>query len=168
MRDGEDRVPRNTPVKRKAEKEAMVTGTTVPNDLALMSVVIGGVSRRHVYPAPSCRGLAPIGPCCANVLGRVEAAVSSVSDAFEEYMRRFTEQNYLVYTPPLRMLDLVNAAMGTGGSTSSNHAPTTDSEFSARDVPVRSSSIPSPSICALDTNDCPLPPPPPPPPLPLQ
>ncbi|KAI5678111.1 hypothetical protein M9H77_09061 [Catharanthus roseus] len=47
--------------------------------------------------ASSYRRLAPIGPCYANMLRRVEAAISSISMAFDEYMRRFTDQNHLVY-----------------------------------------------------------------------
>ncbi|KAI5676601.1 hypothetical protein M9H77_07551 [Catharanthus roseus] len=74
-------------VKRKAEEEATAMGTTVPDDLALIVIVWGGVSRRRVYRARSerahlkagssralfYRGLALIGPCCAYMLRRVEA-----------------------------------------------------------------------------------------------
>ncbi|KAI5677174.1 hypothetical protein M9H77_08124 [Catharanthus roseus] len=106
---------------------------------------------RHVYGAgletahlrvesswtPSCRGLAPIGPWCADMLWRVEAAVLSISDAFDQYMRR--------------------AVMGTSSLIASPPASAADSEVPAPEVPIRSSSTPSPSIRALDTDDNPCP-----------
>ncbi|KAI5668807.1 hypothetical protein M9H77_18660 [Catharanthus roseus] len=140
--------------KWKFEEKATVMGTTVLDDLALMVIVVRGVRQGCVYGAgseaihlraessraPSCRGLAPIESCCADMLRRVEAAILS---------------NYLVYIPPLPMLDLVRAAMGTSASKSSPLAaivnseapiPSSDSKAPALDVAVRSSSTPSPSI----------------------
>ncbi|KAI5668356.1 hypothetical protein M9H77_18209 [Catharanthus roseus] len=87
--------------------------------------------------APSCRGLALIEPCCADMLRRVEAIVSSISDAFGKFMRQ--------------------ADIGTGILISSLPTPADDSEASAPDIAVRSSSTPSPSIRALDTDDAPCP-----------
>ncbi|KAI5663156.1 hypothetical protein M9H77_22479 [Catharanthus roseus] len=62
--------------KSKTKEEAAVTGTTMPDDLALMAIVAGGVRRGCVYRAgseavhlraessraPYFRGLASIGP----------------------------------------------------------------------------------------------------------
>ncbi|KAI5663117.1 hypothetical protein M9H77_22440 [Catharanthus roseus] len=124
--------------KRKVEEEAVVMGIAVPDDLAFMAIVVGGV----------------------------EAAVSSVSDAFDEYMRWFMEQNQLVYIPLPPMLDLVRAAMGIIASTSSPPVPAANfeapaaavnSEVPAHNGIVRSSATPSPSIHAPD-NDEALPP----------
>ncbi|KAI5682895.1 hypothetical protein M9H77_04123 [Catharanthus roseus] len=84
--------------------------------------------------APSCRGLAPIRSCCADMLRKMEATFFNISYAFGEYMR---------------------VAMGTGASTSSPPAPAVDSKVPNPDVPVRSSSTPSISIRALGTDDAP-------------
>ncbi|KAI5674175.1 hypothetical protein M9H77_14539 [Catharanthus roseus] len=140
MSDMSDGDPGNTPVKRKTEEEAAATSTTMPDDLALMVIVGGGMIRGRVYGAGS---------------ERVETTISSVSDAFDEYMRRFTEQNHLVYIPPPTILDLVRASMGTDASTSLLPAPDVDSEVLALDVSVRSSSTPSPSIHVPGTDDAP-------------
>ncbi|KAI5663789.1 hypothetical protein M9H77_23112 [Catharanthus roseus] len=78
--------------------------------------------------APSCRGLALTGPCYADMLKRVEAIVSSISDAFDEYMMR--------------------AAIGTGVWTSSPPAPVVDTEALPLMVWFDLSFTPSPSIRA--------------------
>ncbi|KAI5682619.1 hypothetical protein M9H77_03847 [Catharanthus roseus] len=106
---------------------------TCADNLADMAIVVGGVSLM------------------------VETAISSVSDAFNEYMRRFTKQNHLVYIPPLPMLDLVRAAMGTDTLTSSPPTPAVDSKGPCPDVPVQSSSSPCPSIHAPSTDNAPSP-----------
>ncbi|KAI5666802.1 hypothetical protein M9H77_16655 [Catharanthus roseus] len=130
-------------VKRKVEEEAALTGTPLSDDLDLMAIVTGGVRRRRVYgagsetvhlraessQAPSCKGLGLMGSCGADMLRRVEAAVSRVSDAFNE------------------------AAMGTDASTSSPSAPVADSEAPTLDSVVRSSFTPSPSIHAPSTDE---------------
>ncbi|KAI5658684.1 hypothetical protein M9H77_27477 [Catharanthus roseus] len=98
-----------------------------------------GVSRRRVYESGlSCKELALIGPCYADMLRRVEAVISSISDAFDKYMRWFMEQNHLVYIPHLPMLDFVRAPMGIGASTSSPPASAADSEVSIPNVSVQS------------------------------
>ncbi|KAI5668843.1 hypothetical protein M9H77_18696 [Catharanthus roseus] len=65
-------------VKRKVEEEVVVPSTAVSDDLALITIVAGGVRHGHVYGAGSeavhlrakssrtlsCRGLAPLGLCC--------------------------------------------------------------------------------------------------------
>ncbi|KAI5680839.1 hypothetical protein M9H77_02066 [Catharanthus roseus] len=92
-RTGEKQGERFHKVKRKAKEEARTTSTAMPNDLALMATVARGMSCRR--------------PCYADMLRRVEVAVSSISDSFDEHIRQFTEQNHSVYTPPPAMLDLV-------------------------------------------------------------
>ncbi|KAI5654458.1 hypothetical protein M9H77_31645 [Catharanthus roseus] len=83
--------------KRKAKKEAAATGTAMPDDLALTTTVAEGVScgrvcgvrleavhlRAKSGQAPSCRGLAPIWPCCFDMLRRMDLISSSVYDAFD-------------------------------------------------------------------------------------
>ncbi|KAI5649087.1 hypothetical protein M9H77_35092 [Catharanthus roseus] len=142
-------------------------GITVPDDLAIMAIVAGGMKYGRVYEVGSevvhlkaesnwtvsYRGLAPIVSCCAGMLRMVESAILSVSNAFDENMRPFMEQNHFVYIPPLPMLDIFRAAMDTGASISLPPAPTADFEASVFDVAVRSSSIPFPSIRASDTDD---------------
>ncbi|KAI5673700.1 hypothetical protein M9H77_14064 [Catharanthus roseus] len=119
-------------VKRMAEKEATTTGTTMPDDLALMAIVAGGVRHECVYEVGSeavylrvksswilsCTGLAPIMPCCVDCCGEW----------------RLPFRNHLVYIRPPLMLDLIRAAMGIGTSTSSPPAPAADSEASASNV----------------------------------
>ncbi|KAI5677382.1 hypothetical protein M9H77_08332 [Catharanthus roseus] len=63
--------------KRKAKEEATATGTAMPDDLALMAIVAGGAIhlRGESGGAQSCRGLTSIGPCCNDMLRRVEAIV---------------------------------------------------------------------------------------------
>ncbi|KAI5666964.1 hypothetical protein M9H77_16817 [Catharanthus roseus] len=131
--------------KKKVEEEAAVTGTVVPDNLAFMAIVVGGVRRGHVYGAGlevvhlraessqtlSCRGLALI---CPDMLRTVEAAVYRAD---------------LVYIPPPLILDLVRAAMGTDTSTSSPPAPDVDSEVPTLDGVVRSSSTPLPLFVLL-------------------
>lgn len=83
----------------------------MPNDLHLMATSVDGMSRGHLYNAGqiaarlraknsravALRGLALY---CVDanerMMQRVEVTVSSVFDAFDEYMRRFFDQNYLV------------------------------------------------------------------------
>ncbi|KAI5653756.1 hypothetical protein M9H77_30943 [Catharanthus roseus] len=139
--------------KRKAEGKAVATGTVLPDDLAFMSIVARDVRCRLFYGAGSEAS------CCANILRRMEATVLSVSDAFDEYMRRFTEQNHLVYILPPPMLDLVRVAMGTGALTSLL-SPAMYVEAPILDVAIRFSSTPSPSIRARGIDDVPSPPPP--------
>ncbi|KAI5671678.1 hypothetical protein M9H77_12042 [Catharanthus roseus] len=92
-------------------------GQLCPMILPFMAILIGAAHLRvERSPTLSCRGLAPIGPCCADMLQRVEAVVSSVSDAFNEYIRQ--------------------AAICTGTSTSSQPAPVADSKVPTPDVPV--------------------------------
>lgn len=70
------------------------------------------------------------------MLRRVEAAIPNVSDAFDEYMRQFTEQNHLIYISLPPILDLVRAAMGTDASISSTPTHAGDSEARILDVAV--------------------------------
>ncbi|KAI5676392.1 hypothetical protein M9H77_07342 [Catharanthus roseus] len=103
MRDGEGR--RGQGLKKKAEEEVTTMGTIMPDDLHLMAIAVGGMSRDHLYRAgfeaahfkakssqtASLRGLAPIRPFCADaeprMMQRVEAVVLSVYIAFDEHMR---------------------------------------------------------------------------------
>ncbi|KAI5657225.1 hypothetical protein M9H77_26018 [Catharanthus roseus] len=125
-------------VKRKTDEETETTGTTMPDDFDVMTILAGGVNHgldttrleaAHLKAksnrSPSCRGLTPIKPCYAEKLRR----------------------DNLVYILPLPMLDLIRAAMGIGASISSLSTPAADSEVPILDVLVRSSSTPSPSIC---------------------
>ncbi|KAI5659203.1 hypothetical protein M9H77_27996 [Catharanthus roseus] len=128
-------------VKRKTDEEAAATSIAVRDDLAIIAIVAGGKRRRRVY------GL--------DQKLMVEVTISSVSDAFDEYMRRFMEQNHLLYIPPLPMLDLVRAAMGIATSISLPPAPAADLEASAPDVAVQSFSTSPPSISAPSTYDPP-------------
>ncbi|KAI5675694.1 hypothetical protein M9H77_06644 [Catharanthus roseus] len=117
----------------------------------------GGVRRRSVYGAGSkaahLRVETPIILCCVDMLRRDEAIVLSVFDAFDEYMRRFLEQNHLVYIPPPPMLDLIRAAMGTVASISSPPVPVADLVALVPDGVGRSSSTPSPSIRSPSIDD---------------
>ncbi|KAI5663455.1 hypothetical protein M9H77_22778 [Catharanthus roseus] len=132
----------------RGEEEAR--GGGCGNRLALMAIVAGGIRLGRVYGArsevvnlraksswaPSCRGLTPIGPCCANMLRRMEAVISSVSDAFDEYMMQFLELNHLVQIPPPQILDLVRTAVGTGASTSSPPVPIAKSKAPSLNIAV--------------------------------
>ncbi|KAI5669981.1 hypothetical protein M9H77_19834 [Catharanthus roseus] len=120
-------------MKRRVEEEAGAMGAIVLDNLYLMATIAGGISCGCIYRArseevhlrdesshaPSCRELALIKPFSADMLHRIKAAVSSISDAFNYYMRRFLEQNPLVYIPPLLMMDLIKATMHTSATTSS-------------------------------------------------
>ncbi|KAI5661148.1 hypothetical protein M9H77_20471 [Catharanthus roseus] len=56
-------------IKKKAKEEAATMSTTVPDDLRLMAIEVGGMTCNHLYGAigpPSYRGLALIGPCYAD------------------------------------------------------------------------------------------------------
>ncbi|KAI5657305.1 hypothetical protein M9H77_26098 [Catharanthus roseus] len=131
----------------RGKEEATTMGIPVPDDLDLMAIVARGVRCGRVYGAgseavplraessqPSCRGLASIGLCCADILRRMEAALPSVFDAFDEHTRRFVKQNHLVYIPLPPMLDLVRAGMGIGASASSAPTPVVDLKTPTSDV----------------------------------
>ncbi|KAI5672160.1 hypothetical protein M9H77_12524 [Catharanthus roseus] len=72
-------------IKKKAKEEVAVTVTTIPDDLHLMTIAAGGMTRSNLYGAsseathlrvksnhtPSCRGLALIRPCYAHAEQRM-------------------------------------------------------------------------------------------------
>ncbi|KAI5678459.1 hypothetical protein M9H77_09409 [Catharanthus roseus] len=109
--------------RQKAEEEASTTGSPMPDDLQLMATIFGGLSHSRLYAAgleathlriENSRAVAGLPPCCFKVeqriMRRVEAA-SSVCASFDEHMRRFAEQSYLLYTPIPPMMDIIRTVI---------------------------------------------------------
>lgn len=147
-----------------------MTGTTKPDELRILAMAAGGITRSHLYRAiseeaylkawssrtPSSRGLEPIEACGADAEQRmlqwVQVAISSVSSWFDEYMKQLFKQNHLVSTPPRTMLDLIRAAMVVVSSIYSSSTRTTNSEVPAFVVLVRSSYTPPVDVPCPITN----------------
>lgn len=97
-------------MKWEVKEEDAATGTIVPDNLHLMAITAGGISCGCVYGArseavhlrnesshaPSCRELVLMKPFCADMLRKIKAVVSSISDAFEYCMRRFVAYTFLL------------------------------------------------------------------------
>ncbi|KAI5654545.1 hypothetical protein M9H77_31732 [Catharanthus roseus] len=79
----------------------------------------------------------------------VEATVSSVFAAFDEYMRPFTEYSHLWYTPMPQMMDIVRLSMATCPLISSSTAATMGTSYVAR-VSSSTPSIDAPSTSTVD------------------
>ncbi|KAI5681612.1 hypothetical protein M9H77_02840 [Catharanthus roseus] len=107
-------------VRRKAEEDVEVSGTPMPDDLQLMTIVAGGVNRSRLYgaglevaqfKAESSRTVVGLVLCCLDheqrLMWRDEDTVSRVSAAFDEHMRRQFEYNQLTYIPFPAMMPLV-------------------------------------------------------------
>ncbi|KAI5648030.1 hypothetical protein M9H77_34035 [Catharanthus roseus] len=122
-------------IRQKADEKAAATGAAMPGELQLMATIGGGLSCSRFYGArseatqlraESSRIEAGLPLCYLDarhrIMRRVEAIVSSVCAAFDEHIRRFVEQSYLLYTPMPPMIDIVRAAMGTVPSTCSSMA----------------------------------------------
>lgn len=131
------------------------TGTAMPDDLYLMAIVAGGMSRDYLYGAVSevaylrAESSQPalledwyLSYLKQRMMWRVEAAISSISDVFDEHMRQLFEQNHMAYTLLPPMMDLIRAARATIPSRSSSNAPVAESEARTPEVLVRSSSTP--------------------------
>ncbi|KAI5673742.1 hypothetical protein M9H77_14106 [Catharanthus roseus] len=103
-------------VRRKAEEESAGSGTAMPDDLQLMAIVAGRVSRGLLYGA---------GSEAAHFIAessRAKVGLASVSAAFGEHMRRLFEHNQLAYIPFPYMMPLVRVAMSANTSTSTSTA----------------------------------------------
>ncbi|KAI5666278.1 hypothetical protein M9H77_16131 [Catharanthus roseus] len=119
----------------KAKEDAEALGTAMPDHFQLMATVDGRTSCDHLYGAgseaihliaESNRASTALVSCCLDhkyrLMHRVEDAVSRVSVALNEHMRRLFEYNHLAYIPFPWMMPLVKAAMSADPSTSSSTA----------------------------------------------
>ncbi|KAI5667514.1 hypothetical protein M9H77_17367 [Catharanthus roseus] len=138
---------------RKAEEDAKASSTPMPDGLQLMPIVVGRVSRDHLYGAgseavnfivESSRAVVGLAPCCLDhdqrLMQRVEDAVSRVFVTFDEHMRQLFEHNQLAYIPFPLMVPLVRVAMSAYTSTST----LTATVMGTSEVLTRDSSIPPP------------------------
>lgn len=103
-------------------------GIALLDDVYLMAIAAGGISCGCLYGvgskvahlkaerswAVSLRGLAPIRRSAdikQRMMQRVEGAISSISTAFDEYMRQLFEEHHLAYTSLPLVLDLTRDAV---------------------------------------------------------
>ncbi|KAI5649813.1 hypothetical protein M9H77_35818 [Catharanthus roseus] len=107
--------------RQKAKVEAATTGTPMPYALHCGRLYGAGSKAAHLR-AKSSRVADGLPPCCLEVkqriMRRVEAVVSNVCTAFNEYMRQFVEQSHLPYTSMPPIVDIVRAAVAIVPSTS--------------------------------------------------
>ncbi|KAI5658837.1 hypothetical protein M9H77_27630 [Catharanthus roseus] len=115
---------------RKAEEDAEASSTAMPDNLQLMAITAGGVSRGRLYSAgseafhfiaESSQAAAGLASCCLDHEQRLMQRVKDVprvSTAFNEHMQRLFEHNHLEYIPFLPMMPLVRVAMSADTSTS--------------------------------------------------
>ncbi|KAI5674307.1 hypothetical protein M9H77_14671 [Catharanthus roseus] len=138
--------------RRKAEEDVEASGTAMPNDLQLIAIVAGGMSRTCLYEVgskathlivESSRAATTSAPCCLDhkqrLMRRVEDVVSRVSAVFDEHMRCLFKHNHLTYIPFPLMMPLGSTTMSVDPFTSSS----TTAAVGTSEVPTRNSITPS-------------------------
>ncbi|KAI5668390.1 hypothetical protein M9H77_18243 [Catharanthus roseus] len=117
--------------RQKAEEKATAMGIPLRDDLQLMATVSGRLDRSRLYGVTARLPL-----CCLvpeqRIMRRVETTVYSVCFAFDEHVRRFSEESHLSYNPMPLMMDIVRVAMAAILLTSSSMAAAAGILYTAR------------------------------------